>query len=138
MAKETLAKTDVKIHQMDIGGGYPVPYPGMGIQPLDNYFEVIKAARDDLGLDDDVVFLGEPGRALVAKGTSIVTQVLLRKDNQIYLNDGIYGSFYEPNLSPEVRYPTRVYRKGGEPSEDVQELAQRAFFGCTTGPLHIA
>ena len=122
MAKDTLAKTDVKIHQMDIGGGYPVPYPGTGIQPLDDYFNTIKQARDDLELDDDVIFLGEPGRALVAKGTSLVTQVLLRKNNQIYLNDGIYGSFYEPNIAPEIRYPTRVYRKGGQPSDHSQEF----------------
>ena len=37
----------------------------------------------------------EPGRALVAHGVSIIVQVQLRKGNQLYINDGIYGSFDE-------------------------------------------
>jgi ornithine decarboxylase len=40
----------------------------------------------------------EPGRALIAEGLSLITQVILRKGESLYLNDGVYGSFDELNL----------------------------------------
>ena len=43
----------------------------------------------------DLPLLCEPGRALVAEGISVVTQVILRRGDRLYINDGIYGSFDE-------------------------------------------
>ena len=37
----------------------------------------------------------EPGRALVYHAGSLLTRVILRKDNAVYLNDGIFGGFAE-------------------------------------------
>ena len=39
------------------------------------------------------------GRALIAEGVSLVTQVVLRKGDTIYMNDGIYGSFDEQRFA---------------------------------------
>jgi ornithine decarboxylase len=41
----------------------------------------------------------EPGRALCAPGISLVTQVVLRRGERLYLNDGIYGSFDEQRFA---------------------------------------
>jgi ornithine decarboxylase len=41
----------------------------------------------------------EPGRALVAQGISLVTQVVMRRGDRLYLNDGIYGSFDEQRFA---------------------------------------
>jgi ornithine decarboxylase len=52
----------------------------------------------------------EPGRALIAEGLSLVTQVVLRKDDKLYINDGIYGSFDELTLPGwTADYPLRVF-----------------------------
>ena len=47
----------------------------------------------------------EPGRALCVDGESLITQVHLRKDDALYLNDGMYGSFIEEkyNLHLPIR-----------------------------------
>ena len=55
----------------------------------------IEAGVKDLKLRRDCVLMCEPGRGLVAHAISIVAQVQLRKGNQLYINDGIYGSFDE-------------------------------------------
>ena len=34
----------------------------------------------------------EPGRALVAGGGSVIVQVQLRRDNTLFVNDGVYGN----------------------------------------------
>ncbi len=39
--------------------------------------------------------MAEPGRALAAPGLSAVVEVLLRKDDRLYINDGMYGIFWE-------------------------------------------
>jgi len=58
--------------------------------------------------------LSEPGRALVAEGVSLVTQVIMRRDNELFINDGIYGSLSEPGASDgKVHFPVRAHRAEG-------------------------
>ena len=45
----------------------------------------------------------EPGRALCVDGESLITQVHLRKDEALYLNDGMYGSFIEEKYNLHCR-----------------------------------
>jgi ornithine decarboxylase len=111
--RNVLDATSVTIHALDIGGGYPTHYPRMSIAPLNTYFDIITTTRQHLSLPAHIPLLTEPGRALVAECLSVVTQVLLRKEDQLYLNDGIYGNFLETKISPEISYPTRVFRTGG-------------------------
>ena len=59
----------------------------------------------------------EPGRALVAEGTSVVVQVLLRKKRRLYVNDGIYGALSDAG-KPGFRYPARVIRLAGTPAAE--------------------
>ncbi len=54
----------------------------------------------------------EPGRALVAHAVSVVTQVQLRKDDQLYINDGVYGSLSE-TVDAGVKLPARAHRLTG-------------------------
>ena len=46
----------------------------------------------------------EPGRALVAAGASLVVRVELRKDNFLYINDGVYGSLSDLKYAG-LRFP---------------------------------
>src|SRR5690606_12348028 len=56
----------------------------------------------------------EPGRALAAPGLSAVVEVLLRKHDRLYINDGMYGIFWELRFRGHDRYPVRAYRGATE------------------------
>ncbi|HNQ36159.1 MAG TPA: hypothetical protein PKN80_08875, partial [bacterium] len=50
---------------------------------------------------------GEPGRALVAQGVSVVVQVQHRRGAELFINDGIYGSLSDAG-APGFRFPVRL------------------------------
>ncbi|MDO8287870.1 MAG: type III PLP-dependent enzyme [Parvibaculum sp.] len=100
----------VEISYFDIGGGFPADY-GDPIPPLEEYFEVIRQAQRDLAIN--VPLYAEPGRALVADGCSVLVQVQLRKGDDLYINDGIYGSMSEIHLA-DLRPPVRAIARNGE------------------------
>ncbi|HEY5701276.1 MAG TPA: type III PLP-dependent enzyme, partial [Gammaproteobacteria bacterium] len=114
-----VSAADVDIQYLDVGGGFPAAYPGQGSPPLEDYFSFIHEGVKDLGLRNDCVLMCEPGRALVADGCSLLTQVLLRKENEIYINDGIYGSLSELVLA-KMHLPVRLIRLKGEPSTSLK------------------
>lgn len=110
-AKQVLDALPFKLRLVDIGGGYPKSYPGFEAPPLDDYFTAIrKVAR--LPLQENGELLAEPGRALSARGLSAVVQVLLRKDDRLYLNDGMYGAFWELRFNMQDKYAARAFRDG--------------------------
>ncbi|MDJ0710889.1 MAG: hypothetical protein QNJ14_10880 [Woeseiaceae bacterium] len=110
LARDVLNETPFPVRLLDIGGGFPRPYPGFPVPPLDNYFAAIRGIRHELPLANDSQILAEPGRGLSAPGLSAVTRVLLRKEDRLYLNDGMYGAFWELRFRGHVRYPAIGYR----------------------------
>ncbi len=113
LAREVLTNTPFPIRLLDIGGGFPRPYPGFPVPPLDEFFAAIRGIRHELPLAADSEILAEPGRGLSAPGLSAVTRVLLRKEERLYLNDGMYGAFWELRFKGHVRYPAKAYRGSG-------------------------
>lgn len=109
---ELLPTLSKPIRLLDVGGGFPFSYPGYEVPPLEDFLGAISQGVEDLPLAPDAEILAEPGRALAAPGLSAVTQVLLRKDERIYLNDGMFGIFWELRFDGHKHYPTRVYRDG--------------------------
>lgn len=111
---EAVQRAGVTLGAFDVGGGFPAPYPGVPAPPLEAYFAAIRQARKALRLPPKAELLCEPGRALVAEGLSVITQVVRRKGDKLYLNDGVYGSFDEMTLPDwNVDYPRRVYMMTG-------------------------
>jgi ornithine decarboxylase len=100
---------------VDVGGGFPASYRNMPMPPLEDYMEQIRAGLKDIRLKPAVEVLAEPGRALVAPGCSLLTQVQLRKGDQLYINDGIYGSLSELT-QVGIELPARLIRAEGRPS----------------------
>jgi ornithine decarboxylase len=98
MARRTATIAGVEIEALDIGGGFPGPYSGNDVPPYHWYFDTIREALATLPEGKKISVLCEPGRALVAEGLSLITQVFLRKGDKLYINDGIYGSFDELTL----------------------------------------
>ena len=130
VAVKVAKQAGVEISYYDIGGGFPADY-GDPIPPLEDYFEVIRQAKRDLAID--VPLYAEPGRALVADGCSILAQVQLRKGDDLYINDGIYGGLSEIHLA-DLRPPVRAIGRG----RDVTGLNQPfRIFGPTCDSLDV-
>ena len=98
IAQRTITMSGVEIAALDIGGGFPAAYSGQEPPPYHWYFDMIKEALNSLARPDLKVMC-EPGRALCAPGISLVAQVVLRRGDRLYLNDGIYGSFDEQRFT---------------------------------------
>jgi ornithine decarboxylase len=114
LAAQVLKRAETPVRLVDIGGGFAKSYPGFRVPPLEEYFAVIANAAGRLPLADGGEILGEPGRALAASGLSAVVEVLLRKDDRLYINDGMYGIFWELRFRGHERYPVRAFRDGAE------------------------
>jgi ornithine decarboxylase len=140
MARRTAAIANVDIAALDIGGGFPGPYMGNDVPPYHWYFDTIKEAIATLPKSTTLRLLCEPGRALIAEGVSLVTQVVLRKGDKLYINDGIYGSFDELTLPGWVAdYHLRVFRLDKKGHAVMQPAGQSAFrvYGPTCDTLDV-
>ena len=115
LAGQVREEAGVALSALDVGGGFPAHYPGFEIEPLTAFLDVVRQGFERLALRRDCVLMCEPGRALVADGCSLLTQVLLRKEREIYLNDGVFGSLSEV-ITAGLRLPVRVIRLDGEPA----------------------
>ena len=127
LAGEAIRQAGVAIDVVDVGGGFPVSYPDLEPPPLGAYFAEIEGAFDDLDLPQARLW-AEPGRALVAAGSSVVVQVQHRRGDTLYVNDGVYGSLSDAG-APGFRFPSRMIRDGG--AKSAAELEAFAFFGPT-------
>jgi len=112
VTKSVLEQIAFRIRLLDVGGGYPKSYPGFIVPGLEEYFTAVAESVTTLPLADNAEVLGEPGRALSAPGMSAVVEVLLRKDNRLFLNDGMFGIFWVLRIDGPDRFPVRAYRDG--------------------------
>jgi ornithine decarboxylase len=102
------AKIDLK--RLNIGGGYPAPYPTSTAPPMDHYFETIATAVKDNFGNSKPQLICEPGRALVTSSTSLLLRVKHQRGGQsVYINDGAYGSLMEVKFM-HFTPPVRVWR----------------------------
>jgi ornithine decarboxylase len=127
LAGDVIRQSGVAVTALDVGGGFPAPYPNRTPPPLADYFYAITEGARAAGIGTDIELMCEPGRSLVADGVTVVAQILLRKDDRLYVHDGIYGSFSELMFA-HFTYPARLIRGNGEPSD---ELVPLDLFGPT-------
>ena len=105
VVKKLINTLPFKITAIDIGGGFPANYEGNTISPLE---VCLKSLQEPLrSFPDNISLLAEPGRALVASGHSLVTKVLGRKKNNLFISDGIYGGLFEP--CDAIPFPAIAY-----------------------------
>lgn len=120
LAGRVIARAGVPVEVLDVGGGFPVSYPGMVPAPLDDFVAAIRAGAGALGLSG-LRLWAEPGRALVAAGVSVVVQVQHRRGRALYVNDGIYGSLSDAGV-PGFRFPARLLRADASGAPEAFEL----------------
>ena len=111
VARDCLADLPFRIRLVDIGGGFPRNYPGFEVPDIQNFMKAIQTSTIKEQLVKQGELMAEPGRALSAPGLSALTRVLLRKENKIFLNDGMYGAFWELRFQAHLAYPHRVFRR---------------------------
>jgi ornithine decarboxylase len=111
----------VTLHALDVGGGYPVPYPGQIVATVEQCVEALQKALKKEKLDH-LPLLAEPGRALVAQGGAVIARVELRKGNTLYLNDGTYGGLFDAGALLKTRYPVQALRANAELNGNIEEF----------------
>lgn len=120
-ALSVIQEANVPVHYLDVGGGFPALYEDDQPPPLDEYFKIIEEAFDEAKIRRDCVLMCEPGRALVASGCTLLVQIQLRKDDKLYINDGIYQSLSE-TLVGKLKLPARLTNPLREVSDSFQKF----------------
>jgi len=127
MTSDVIRAAGVTVDIVDVGGGFPVAYPDVEPPALGAFLAEIEAGFEALNLPDAELW-AEPGRALVAGGASVVVQVQQRRDDALYINDGVFGSLADAGALG-FRYPARLIRPDGAVPE-AEQIGCR-FFGPT-------
>ncbi len=109
LAGWVIAESGIALDMLDVGGGFPVSYPGVTPPPLGDFMAAIARGVARLSLPDTCRLWCEPGRALVAPGVSLVVQVVKRRGDELFINDGVYGALSDAGV-PGFRFPARMIR----------------------------
>ena len=134
IAKDVLDQSGVEIDILDIGGGFPVSYPGMMPAHLSTYFDEIFDVISKMPLKKDCEIWCEPGRALVAESGSLLVRVEARKKNMLYINDGTYGGLFDAG-SLSFIYPTKALRMSAKELDS--QMEPFGFYGPTCDSLDV-
>jgi len=128
--RDAIVEAAVTVDIVDVGGGFPSSYPGMEPPPLETYFAVIHEAFEKLPISYSAELWCEPGRALCAEYASVLVRVEKRRGDELYINDGAYGTLFDA-AHIGWRFPVTLVR---EPESDVREMGF-SFYGPTCDDL---
>jgi len=134
-ASRAIVRAGVMVDVVDVGGGFPSIYPGMVPPDMADYVDSIDRGFADMMVHEGTELWCEPGRALVAEASSILTKVELKKGDALYLNDGSYGSLFDA-AHVKWPFPVKLYRGEGDAAREVEgSLRPFRFYGPTCDSL---
>jgi ornithine decarboxylase len=138
-ASRAIVRAGVMVDIVDVGGGFPSVYPGMVPPDMADYVDSIERGFAEMMVHEDTELWCEPGRALVAEASSILTKVELKKGDALYLNDGSYGSLFDA-AHTKWPFPVKLFRGcedggDGEAREVEGPLRPFRFYGPTCDSL---
>ena len=102
---------------------------------LADYVAAVDRGFSEMMVHESTELWCEPGRALVAEGSSLLTRVELRKGDALYLNDGSYGSLFD---ATHAKWPFPVKLHRGDAAADGETdapLKPYRFYGPTCDSL---
>lgn len=135
LSAEIIKASGVDVELLDVGGGFPVSYPGEEVSTAQECIDAITSSVAEHGLSH-MQLLSEPGRALVAEGGALVTRVELRKHDLLYLNDGTYGGLFDAGPLLKTQFPVRAIRKADESKDPLNaQVKPFRFAGPTCDSL---
>ncbi|NKB78086.1 MAG: type III PLP-dependent enzyme [Gammaproteobacteria bacterium] len=122
----------ISLEQLNVGGGFPVSYENYAVLAVREFFKTIYQTVAQCFPDNAPKLLCEPGRALVAPCTSLLTRVLhVRESGEVFINDGVYGGLQEQSIMP-IQTPIRLWRNGVQLEQDGEPVT---VFGPTCDPV---
>jgi ornithine decarboxylase len=125
----------IALDVLNVGGGFPAHYPYSSAPEPENYFAAINDAMVRAFAGRRPKLECEPGRCLVASSHSLLTRIkLVRRGNEIFLNEGIYGALLECAQVPELVPSARAIRIGSACDGSLQDYK---VFGPTCDPLDV-
>jgi ornithine decarboxylase len=124
---QLVASAGIRPAYVNLGGGFPSILMPRNLVLGDFFSAITRAHAAQPGLAE-VRLHCEPGSALTHAGGSVLTQVLLVKENAIFVNDGLYGALAE-FIHTRVQPPTRVLTSAGV--ERLGNPARYTVFGPT-------
>jgi len=133
-AGRALVRAGVFADVIDVGGGFPSVYPGMVPPDMADYLAAIERGFNEMPVSETTELWCEPGRALVAESSSILTRVELKKGDALYLNDGSYGALFDA-AHTKWPFPVKLYRGEGDAHEVEGPLKPFRFYGPTCDSL---
>ena len=134
-AAEIARKANVILTKLNVGGGFPVDYASHRAPDLKQFFSMIATATGAAFSKQKTPALEcEPGRAIVAPSTSVLTRVKLVREanNEVFLNDGIYGNLMEASQAADLQPEARLIRNG---HYHMANLKPHIIYGPTCDPL---
>lgn len=124
-----IVKAGVVLDRLDVGGGFPsiysdeVPPPA----PLSAFMRAIHMGVEKLPVGNHCRLMCEPGRALVAEAESLIVRVDARRGNELFINDGSYGSLFDAaHLS--FNFPVKLVSR---PVEEREAFSDFVLWGPT-------
>ena len=134
-ASRAIVRAGVIVDIVDVGGGFPSVYPGMIPPDMSDYVDSIQRGFADMVVPEDTELWCEPGRALVAEASSILTKVELKKGDALYLNDGSYGSLFDA-AHARWPFPVKLFRADADGARQVEgAMRPFRFYGPTCDSL---
>lgn len=135
LVSEVIRRAGVQVDELDVGGGFPAPYPGQDVPSLSVFMDVIRRAIKDYQLEGLPLYC-EPGRALTAEAGLLVVRVEQRKDKALYLNDGVYGGLVEAaKWQGGVRFPVQLVSRHPDLVASSDKTEEFRFCGPTCDSL---
>lgn len=116
---EEAARNGIVLKVIDIGGGMPAPYRE-AVMGLGSFCQNLNEALTEHFGDLPVKIIAEPGRALSADTTTLVTSVIGKSvrpngKTQYIIDDGLYGSF-SGKVFDHVDYPLIAEKAKSRPN----------------------
>jgi ornithine decarboxylase len=130
-----IARAGVVLDRLDVGGGFPSIYCDAAPAPLSAFVRAIVDGVERLPVGERCRLMCEPGRALVAEAESLIVRVDARRGDELYVNDGSYGTLFDA-AHLGFNYPVRLVSR---PVESGEPVADFAFWGPTCDTIdHMA
>jgi ornithine decarboxylase len=122
-----IARAGVVLDRLDVGGGFPSVYTGAEPAPLAAFVRAVEDGVEKLPIGERCRLMCEPGRALVAEAESLIVRVDGRRGNELFVNDGGYGTLFDA-AHLGFSYPARLVSR---PVESNEAYANFALWGPT-------
>jgi ornithine decarboxylase len=112
-----IARAGVVLDRLDVGGGFPSVYEADNAPaPLAAFMRTITEGVERLPIGERCRLMCEPGRALVAEAESLIVRVDARRGNELFINDGSYGTLFDATHMG-FNFPVRLIDHDGGADE---------------------